>query len=266
MQVNRGETGAVDHARGAAVGDEMCAGPVGPQDLHGEPWPGIDAAGISTAMSRPVRALNSASSATLKRVHAAATTIDPSGVMTGLNTPLMPPASLRSVLMISRDAVSAAVAADPVSSTRTPPSVLVAGLRGELERQIAVPGPRQAGGIAVGRRDRPGSRRAGGRGQDHDPPAWRWDSGEPGVGGNREHGTPLLPRCSAPPPGCPRVRSSAAVSRHSQASAPSTDGCRTAGTSGHQAPHRTGTRSSRPTPHGNDPARPAPRWPPPPGR
>jgi hypothetical protein len=55
------------------------------------PWPGIDTAGISTASSRPVCALNSASSATLKLVHAAATIFDPSGVMTGLNTPLMPP-------------------------------------------------------------------------------------------------------------------------------------------------------------------------------
>ena len=78
-------------------------------------------------MSRPVRALNSASSATLKPVHAAATTFDPSGVMTGLNTPLMPPESLRSLLMISRDAVSAAVAADLVSSTRTPPASLSRG-------------------------------------------------------------------------------------------------------------------------------------------
>lgn len=78
-------------------------------------------------MSRPVRALNSASSATQVPVHAAATIFDPSGVMTGLNTPLMPPASVRSLLMISRDAVSAAVAADPVSSTRTPPASLSRG-------------------------------------------------------------------------------------------------------------------------------------------
>src|ERR1700684_3708115 len=89
---------------------------------HGEPWPGIDAAGISTASRCPVRALNSASSATLKLVHAAARIFDPSGVMTGLNTPLIPPASLPSVLMTSRDAASAAVAADRVSSTRTPPA------------------------------------------------------------------------------------------------------------------------------------------------
>src|SRR5271163_4655094 len=90
---------------------------------HGEPWPGIGAAGISRAMSRPVRALNSASSATLKLVHAAATTFDPSGVMTGLNTPLMPLAAVVE-LMISRDAVSAAVARDRVSSTRPPPAWL----------------------------------------------------------------------------------------------------------------------------------------------
>ena len=56
-------------------------------------------------MSRPVRALNSASSATMKPVHTAATIFDPSGVMTGLNTPLRPPpAGLPSLLMISRDA------------------------------------------------------------------------------------------------------------------------------------------------------------------
>ena len=33
VQVNRGETGAVDHARGPAVSDEVCAGRIGPQDL-----------------------------------------------------------------------------------------------------------------------------------------------------------------------------------------------------------------------------------------
>ena len=57
----------------------------------------------------------------MKLVHAAARIFDQSGVMTGLNTPLMPPASLPPVLMTSRDAASAAVAADRVSSTRTPP-------------------------------------------------------------------------------------------------------------------------------------------------
>src|SRR5579859_1342399 len=92
---------------------------------QGEPLPGMWAAGTSTAMSRPVRALNSASSATLNPVHAAATFFDPSGVMTGLNTLVMPPAGVRSVLMTSRDAVSAAVAADRVSSTRTPPALLL---------------------------------------------------------------------------------------------------------------------------------------------
>src|SRR5579859_2475405 len=35
VQVNRGETGAVDLAGGAAVGDEVGAGRIGPQDLAG---------------------------------------------------------------------------------------------------------------------------------------------------------------------------------------------------------------------------------------
>jgi anti-anti-sigma factor len=57
---------------------------------------------------------------------------------------------------------------------------------------------------------------------------------------------PRTTRWSAPPPGCPPARTSTAVSRHPQAAARRTDRSRTAGTSGHRAPHRTGTTSCSP--------------------
>jgi hypothetical protein len=64
---------------------------------HGKPWPGMRAGGGRTASRRPVRAENSAISAVklpVRPTQAAVTTFDPSGVMTGLNRPVVPAGSL----------------------------------------------------------------------------------------------------------------------------------------------------------------------------